>query len=144
VSSKLRPTASNAKSRQLIKQSDGPGIFNQEAHKKTPGKVIQTKDLVSQLKMTSTRLTGHDKAREDENLNKYMDFPPKMDKSHIVAFFFVTDLVDPETAAYDKENALTSIFQATDTKTQSLIESPMTGDAYSQKERMGAHESIAL
>jgi hypothetical protein len=62
-----------------------------------------------------TRPTEHDKAREeehDEHLQKYKDFLPKMEKSHIVAL--IMNLVDPKTAADDQGRAISNIFQAID------------------------------
>ena len=150
-SSKSRLTASSAKSRQPVEKSDGSGTDSDQEEQRSPSvKVIQTKapneedfkDLMSQLMSTSTRPTEHDKAREEEHLQKYMDFLPKMDKSHIVAL--VMNLVDPKTAADDQGRAISSIFQAIDAKTQSLIEIPMTSDSYSQNELKGAQASIAL
>jgi hypothetical protein len=43
------------------------------------------KDLVSQLMSTSIHPPEHAKARQEKHLQKYMDFLPKMDKSHITA-----------------------------------------------------------
>ena len=138
-SSNSRLTASNAKSWQPVEKSDGSGTdSDQEVLRSPSGKVIQTqapkdeefKDLMSQLMSTSNRPTKHDKVREEEHLQKYMDFLPKIDKSHIVAL--VMNIVDPKTAAEDQGRAMLSIFQAIDTKTQSLIEIPMTSDTYSQ------------
>jgi hypothetical protein len=117
---------------------------DQEVQRSLSGKIIQTKapkdenfkDLMSQRMSTSTCPTEHDKAREAEPLQKYMDFLPKMDKSH--------NLVDPKTAADDQGRVISSLFQAIDAKTQSLIEIPMTSDTYSQNELKSAQASIAL
>jgi hypothetical protein len=65
-----------------------------------------------------------------------------MDKSHIVAL--VMNLVDPKAAADDQGRAISSIFQAIDANTQSLIELPMTSDTYSKNELKSAQASIAL
>ena len=154
TSIKSRLAASSAKSRQQVEklESDGSGTdSDQEAHNSPSGtgKVVRTKapedqefkDLMSQLMSTSTRPTEKDKAREEEHLQKYKDFLPKMDKSHIVAL--VMNLVDPKAAADDQGRAISSIFQAIDANTQSLIELPMTSDTFSQNELKSAQASIA-
>ena len=127
TSIKSRLAASSTKSRQQVEklESDGSGTdSDQEAHNSPSGtgKVVRTKvpedqefkDLMSQLmRSTSTRPTEKDKAREEEHLQKYKDFLPKMDK--IVAL--VMNLVDPKAAADDQGRAISSIFQAIDANT---------------------------
>ena len=113
-------------------------------------KVIQTKstdvlefrELMDQLMSKTTESTVHDKVRDEQLLEKYMECLPKFDKGHIVAM--VMHLLYPKEAMENQGRAISSIFQAIDVKTQGLIELPMASDTETRNQVGRLQASTAL
>jgi len=151
--SPVKKTSSSVKSRHAeVEESEGSDSDKdtRQSRQAQSKKVIQTKstdvlefrELMDQLMSKTTESTVHDKVRDEQLLEKYMECLPKFDKGHIVAM--VMHLLYPKEAMENQGRAISSIFQAIDVKTQGLIELPMASDTETRNQVGRLQASTAL
>ncbi len=141
--SPVKKNSSTVKSRQAeVEESEGSDSDKdtRQSRQAQSKKVIQTKstdvvefrELMDQLMSKMTESTVHDKVRDKQLLEKYMECLSKIDKGHIVAM--VMDLLYPKEAMENQGRAISSIFQAIDVKSnflwQVILRPEIRSDAY--------------
>jgi hypothetical protein len=83
-----------------------------------------------------------DKVREEELLEKYMQSLGKFEVAHIV--FMVLHVVIPNEAIEEQGRGMSSIFKALDSKTQFLIEVPISSGNAAQSQVQSLQAPTAL
>ena len=131
--------------------SDGSGTdSDQEDQQSQSGNVVQVKvptddemtELLNDLMRTSTRHSARDKEREEEQMEKFKNALPKLDKGHMVAIF--NHITKPQESTENQGRALSSIFQSIEEGMHGIIAFPMTSDTDSETQLRSIQGSIAL